>query len=200
MCIRDRYQRRVRGNHPRRMALRGMEYIAAQATKAVEGLSCLGTKLDWFCVNDVVMGGRSSSIVQATPEEVQFSGCISKEGGGFASCRTADAPLAIPSGAAGLDVSYISDQAYYKLLLSTETPRLNWQCALPHGVGPQAATIPFNEFRATVRGRPVEAELDVEKIVSVGVMCSVFEWDGKVREDAPDGEFSFTLCSIEVAG
>jgi hypothetical protein len=41
----------------------------------------------WRIVNDVVMGGKSSSAISAAPGGVVFSGNININGGGFASCR-----------------------------------------------------------------------------------------------------------------
>ena len=44
----------------------------------------------WYVVNDTVMGGQSSSSVSAEVGSggLVFQGCISLEGGGFASTRT----------------------------------------------------------------------------------------------------------------
>ena len=46
--------------------------------------------LAWYCVNDTVMGGRSSSTIERAEDGgLMFSGVINLNGGGFASCRTA---------------------------------------------------------------------------------------------------------------
>ena len=59
------------------------------AQQAKKRLAALG--FDWFCVNDLVMGGKSSSQVERTSEgALRFSGAIDTNGGGFASCRTAN--------------------------------------------------------------------------------------------------------------
>ena len=71
----------------------GKNYIAECKTKHVTRLriegSVPGPPLRWYVLNDVVMGGRSTSGVNVTEDgSLKFSGEISLVGGGFASCRT----------------------------------------------------------------------------------------------------------------
>lgn len=58
--------------------------------------------LRWFCINDVIMGGRSESRIATENGKLVFVGNISTVGGGFASIRTTETTLvAMPQGAAG---------------------------------------------------------------------------------------------------
>ena len=65
-------------------------------------------RLEFFKINDEVMGGRSTSSVTAKGGDVTFSGVINTNGGGFASFRTLgarsagsddEAPLGLPADA-----------------------------------------------------------------------------------------------------
>lgn len=59
--------------------------------------------LQWYCLNDIVMGGQSSSQVTLSSEgALKFSGNISTVGGGFAGCRTTDQEYHVPSGVQGV--------------------------------------------------------------------------------------------------
>ena len=46
------------------------------------------TTMQWYSVNDGVMGGRSSGSFQVTDGKLRFSGVLNTNGGGFASIRT----------------------------------------------------------------------------------------------------------------
>jgi hypothetical protein len=63
---------------------RGQSYLQQRADS--EGHSALGW--EWYCIDDVVMGGQSSSSVSGGPEILNFAGTVSTVGGGFASCKT----------------------------------------------------------------------------------------------------------------
>lgn len=64
------------------------------SAKPLKGLKCdtwTAAPSSWYRVNDVIMGGRSSSEVTADRQgRLVFSGTISTIGGGFASMRTSD--------------------------------------------------------------------------------------------------------------
>ena len=147
------------------------------------------------------MGGRSASTITEDNGTIRFAGNLSKVGGGFCSARTADAELSVPADAAGLLVEYASDHFCYKVTVKTKLDGsgTNWMAALPRGTsGVTTEFLPFSAFKASSRGIPIpDAVLDIEQVHSLGLMCSVFE-DGVVIEDAPDGEFAFTLHSVSL--
>ena len=81
-------------------------------------------RLEFFKINDEVMGGRSTSSVTAKGGDVTFSGVINTNGGGFASFRTLgarsagsddEAPLGLPAECATVEVAATGDgRAYIK--------------------------------------------------------------------------------------
>ena len=54
---------------------------------SVDGLQLNGVPLVWRRVDDIVMGGRSSSALRSDRGGLVFSGSINTNGGGFASWR-----------------------------------------------------------------------------------------------------------------
>jgi hypothetical protein len=82
----------VGSSHQGEHQLRGQAYMQAQAEDTLESplLKMFGsTPLQWYCLNDIVMGGMSSSNLQLTSSgALEFSGVINTQGGGFAGCRT----------------------------------------------------------------------------------------------------------------
>jgi hypothetical protein len=84
----------------------------------------------FYVLNDNVMGGRSTSQVEALALDGQqqqqqqlgllFSGMINTDGGGFASCRSDQSvrPVAIPAGATRVRLSIRGDGKLYKFLLN----------------------------------------------------------------------------------
>eukprot|EP00457_Paulinella_chromatophora_P008678 gb/GEZN01008719.1/.p1 GENE.gb/GEZN01008719.1/~~gb/GEZN01008719.1/.p1 ORF type:complete len:382 (-),score=68.37 gb/GEZN01008719.1/:146-1291(-) len=68
-----------------------------QTTKQSGLCSARGAPLNFYSINDVVMGGRSSSTIEPTPSGgLLFEGVVSTVGGGFTSFR-ADLPDRVPS-------------------------------------------------------------------------------------------------------
>jgi len=102
---------------------RGTAYMQSQAQVRLPALSLGGSTLEWYCLNDIVMGGRSSSHLKLTATGLlQFSGSISTVGGGFASCRTSRAAVPVPVGATGilLEVKGAPTHAF-KFTMSADT-------------------------------------------------------------------------------
>ena len=178
-----------------------------QAQQTVRGLVLNTMPLEWFCVNDVVMGGRSEATVSACPDGIRFTGNVSTVGGGFASARTLDAPLGISNTARAIRVAFTADAARYKLKLSTSSMlegqrgKVTWQCSLPAQTEEvqTSVLVPFVDFNATMRGQPVpDAKLDLESICSIGVMCSIFDDYGNAEPEVTGGDFQFTLSMVDV--
>lgn len=76
--------------------------------------------LEWYVLNDTVMGGRSTSAVTAAEDGgLLFDGSINLNGGGFASCRTlidSEETLGLgSSNARGIRLSIIGDGQMYKI-------------------------------------------------------------------------------------
>lgn len=132
---------------------------------------------EWFPLDDVVMGGRSSSRMDRTPEgDALFHGRVILEGGGFASVRTEVDWSGIPP-STGVAVTVQGDGRQYRLRL--------WMARGMNQVAYQSAFVapadrwtrvelPFSDFHATFRGRSVPGAppLDPHRIVQVGLMVA----------------------------
>jgi hypothetical protein len=84
----------VGSSHQGEGQLRGQPYMVQQAqgvTLATPGLVLGGRELCWYCLNDIVMGGKSSSQLRLQEGGgLIFSGSVNTTGGGFCSCRTTE--------------------------------------------------------------------------------------------------------------
>ncbi len=126
-------------------------------------------------IDDVVMGGRSSSRASCRDAALVFEGEVSLEqGGGFASIRSAPAPLPL-AGALGLALRLLGDGHRYKLNLRCDDALdgVTWQADFATTPGDwQELLLPFDRFRPTWRGREVTgaAPLDPAAVRTVGLL------------------------------
>ncbi|NEP18465.1 MAG: CIA30 family protein [Leptolyngbya sp. SIO4C1] len=158
----------------------------------------------WGALDDVVMGGVSASRVQLEPEGLRFTGNVSTENsGGFASVRTRNFEPALDLSAySGLILRVKGDGQRYKFFLrdstawdsvayaySFDTPADDWT----------AVQIPFAEMKPVQRARTVEdyRALEPQRIYSLQVMLSKFEYDRELNPHFSPGEFSLLLQTIE---
>jgi len=128
----------------------------------------------WRSVDDVVMGGVSSSQFRVTSGGIGvFEGVLSLEsGGGFASVRSRPERVDL-SGYDGLEVRVRGDGKRYRLRLRTYPDREG--VAYHVGFDTQSGVwrsirFPFETFRPRFRGRdvPEAPALDVSSITSFG--------------------------------
>ena len=131
----------------------------------------------WRSVDDVVMGGVSSSRMMIEEGRAVFRGEVSLDNnGGFASVRSVPAEHDL-EGFAGLAVRVRGDgQVYsFRLRMSGRFDGVSYQVKFraPED-GWQTLRFPFSEFEAVFRGRPVpEAPpVDPGKIRSFGFLIS----------------------------
>ena len=101
---------------------RGMAYMREEESHLVNtSLTLNGKALQWYKVNDVVMGGHSTSTLEATEEGgLRFSGVISTQDGGFASCSTLEQPLALPPTTTGFEMTVTGNWEMYKFSVKTD--------------------------------------------------------------------------------
>jgi len=95
----------VGSHHIGKNQLRGQDYMKVQAERTLESPVLRisgGPPLQWYCLNDIVMGGMSSSELRLTSSAIEFSGSINTKGGGFASCRTTRQEHRVPPGVTGV--------------------------------------------------------------------------------------------------
>jgi hypothetical protein len=157
----------------------------------------------WQVVNDGVMGGVSSSRIDAGADGVRFSGVVRTDhGGGFASARRAvDADRAIdgdPGAIDGFALRARGDGHRYRL---TAYVRASGGGLQGYSYFAEFATaadtvsehwLPLAQFRATFRGRAVPAAppLAWRDIAAVGLML--------LKDGHRDGHgpFALTLLSL----
>ena len=188
----------------------GRAYMQMQAECAVAALSLNSIGLEWYSIDDVVMGGQSNSTIELSSAGLRFSGCLSNVGGGFCTMRTRDAPLGITPDSQGLNVRYTSDDFCYKITISCDTStdtgnrgKVSWKYSLPRNTTREMVSVhaPFAGFVASASGRQVPgAVLDPTEVKSVGLQCSIFlttEEGASVDPTAPVGDFELILHSLE---
>ena len=192
-------------NSLQQQPLRGWQYMQLQAQTRIRALSLAGHALEWYTLNDVVMGGRSESAVSVGGRSIglRFAGVISTVGGGFCSCRTHDQQLGIPARASGLRIKYTSDGGHYKITLGCGSKGsrrdLNWQLELPAGSGEEEVVAPFSEFQASIHGRPMPGEvLNPALVSSIGLNASIFDMRGRAIPELDGGAFEFQLHQVGV--
>ncbi|MBM3421936.1 MAG: CIA30 family protein [Chlorobi bacterium] len=134
--------------------------------------------LDWYSVDDVVMGGASGSrFYRNADSTATFEGFLTTENsGGFASVRTF-LPDRDYSGFTGIELSVRGDGKRYSFRIRNDdrfdgivykhdfdTVRGEWIQVL----------LPFSQFKAAFRGRTVEGThpLDASNIVQIGILVS----------------------------
>lgn len=175
-------------------------------------------------LNDVIMGGRSSSRVRGGEADADdgapavWSGTVVGRGGGFASVR---APLPRDGANPGVDLSSCAgvaltcraDGKTYKVnLRNDQEPELVFQAAFDTaGAGEwQTVRVPFSAFLPVKRGRIAyadndaqgavyAAQLDTCSITSVGLVCSKFEISHGGSEDPRfrEGPFRMDLARLD---
>ncbi len=150
-------------------------------------------RLEWRSIDDVVMGGVSSSAARTAADGVlRFSGTVSLENnGGFASIRSE--PVKLDLGAAqGLRLRVKGGDKRFKLNLKTDAEFDTVQYQAPFTAPQEWATVtlPFSAFKAVFRGRPVPGAptLDPARIETLGFLIS----------DRQEGPFLLEISSITV--
>jgi hypothetical protein len=149
---------------------------------------------DWSAIDDVVMGGVSSSRLRHDPAgHALFEGVVSLENnGGFASVRSRPRDLGAP-GAAAYRVEVRGDGKRYKVNLRTDEAfdGVNYQAAFAPPPGEWTTVrLPVSGFRPTFRGRAVAGAppLDPARVRQIGLMIA----------DGQAGAFALAIRAIGV--
>ena len=163
-------------------------------------------KETWGVIDDVVMGGVSQSGIRLADNKAIFSGNVSTENnGGFASVRirNIEPPLNL-SDYEGIELKVTGDGKRYKFIARSED---KWD-----GVGysysfdtiydyPTTIKIPFKDLIPVFRAKTVEeATLNTEKIYSMQLMLSKFEYDGELNPKFEAGSFKLEVEYIKAYG
>jgi NADH dehydrogenase [ubiquinone] 1 alpha subcomplex assembly factor 1 len=129
----------------------------------------------WRPTDDIVMGGQSSSAMQAGDGVGVFAGELSLEsGGGFASVRRRE-QLVDLSACDAIELHVRGDGRRYKLNLRTSVSfdAVVYQAAFATRPGTwQTVTLPLTAFEPRFRGRPAAGTLDRAHVASLGLLIS----------------------------
>lgn len=157
----------------------------------------------WGAVDDVVMGGVSSSGMNVGEGSAIFSGVVSTDNsGGFASVRTRnlEPPLNL-SEYDGIQLRVKGDGQRYKFLVRDEK---RWD-GVAYAVSFNTSAgewidvrIPFADLIPVLRAKtlPNAGPVNAGSISALQVMLSKFEYDGALNPHFKAGEFALELESI----
>ena len=161
-------------------------------------------KTIWGAVDDVVMGGVSSSQIQFSRDCAVFSGQVSTaNNGGFASVRTRNfsQPLNLAN-YQGIEISIKGDGKRYKLITRCEG---KWDglsyCYSFDTLNntPQTLRIPFQQLIPVFRAKtvPEVGKFDPTSVYSLQLMHSKFEYDGGLNPTFSPGFFCLEIETIK---
>ena len=185
------------------------KYIPAATERMLFDFTNPNTNLKeiWGAVDDVVMGGVSQSRIVMADKGAVFTGNVSTENnGGFASVRTHnfEPPLDL-SEYEGIELKVIGDGKRYKFITRCEG---KWD-----GIGycysfdtvynfPTTIKVPFKNLIPVFRAKTVqEAEaFKQEKVYSMQLMLSKFEYDGELNPKFEAGSFQLKVEYIKTYG
>jgi monofunctional biosynthetic peptidoglycan transglycosylase len=132
---------------------------------------------EWFAIGDQVMGGVSSGGLRHDGQRAVFEGEVSLENnGGFFSVRSKPKRRDL-SEFAGLAARVRGDGQRYKLRLKTDDrfDGIVYQALITPPAGEWTTLeVPFTDFSAVFRGRPVPdaPPLDPARVQAVGLLIS----------------------------
>ncbi|KAK4440079.1 hypothetical protein Salat_0342800 [Sesamum alatum] len=213
------FEPEIKGDSPEMVEFIGMknlinavkENVGLRSGKLVFGFEgTLSRELPWGALDDVVMGGVSESTFQIDPNGGEnggptgiFSGVVSTtNNGGFTSIRTRN--FSIPedlSAYDGLELRIKGDGRRYKLIVRTsrdwdtigyttgfDTVKDQWQ----------SVRLPFSSLRPIFRARTVAdaPPFNPSEIISLQLMFSKFEYDGKLNPTFVEGPFQLPISTI----
>uniref|UniRef100_A0A2P2MDJ4 NADH:ubiquinone oxidoreductase intermediate-associated protein 30 domain-containing protein n=1 Tax=Rhizophora mucronata TaxID=61149 RepID=A0A2P2MDJ4_RHIMU len=166
--------------------------------------------LPWGALDDVVMGGVSQSTFQIDTTGGEhgeptglFKGVVSTaNNGGFTSVRTRN--FSVPedlSAYDGLGLYLKGDGRRYKFIVRTshDWDTVGYTIGFDTEEGHwQSICLPFSSLRPIFRARTVldAPPFDPRNIVSLQLMFSKFEYDGKLNPTFAEGAFQLPVSSI----
>jgi monofunctional biosynthetic peptidoglycan transglycosylase len=147
--------------------------------------------LQWYVVNDNVMGGRSEGGFDIEGTKLVFTGRTNTRGGGFSSIRTGRLQLDL-SGHSGIRLRVMGDGRRYTWRLTTNARwrgrEVGYWANFDTVAGEWTTVdIPFSAFVPRFRGYQLDGpQLDSAKITGMGLMIY----------DNLDGAFKLQLDSV----
>lgn len=159
----------------------------------------------WGALDDVVMGGVSSSSLTLTPEGALFTGTVSTgNSGGFVSVRTRNfEPGLNLGGREGMLLRVKGDGQRYKFFLRDGE---GWD-SIAYGISFDTVAdqwidvrLPFADVRPVFRAKTLDdaAPLNTESVRSLQIMLSKFEYDRQLNPHFKPGNFHLLVGAIAV--
>ncbi len=211
------YQPEVVGDTPESVEYQGVKNLVEAAAKNLSNSNeklifdftkpSAELKNVWGALDDVVMGGVSSSSIIFGENAALFTGNVSTDNsGGFASVRTKNFdPSFNLSGYEGVELRVKGDGQRYKIFLRTE---VKWDgLGYSYSFDTVANTwinvrIPFTNLIPVFRAKVVQDAplIDRSRVCSYQLMLSKFEYDGALNPEFSPGGFTLQVESIKAYG
>ncbi|KAK4589528.1 hypothetical protein RGQ29_020200 [Quercus rubra] len=213
------FEPEIKGDSPEKVEYIGMKNLI-NAVKGSVGLrngkllfgfeDNNSRELAWGALDDVVMGGVSESTFQIDRRGSEiggptgvFKGVVSTaNNGGFTSIRTKN--FSVPedlSAYDGLELRLKGDGRKYKFIIRTSSDwdTVGYTASFDTVAGQwQSIRLPFSSLRPIFRARTVSdaPPFDPTNVLSLQLMFSKFESDGKLNPTFVEGAFELPLSSI----
>ncbi|KAI8001846.1 Uncharacterized protein LOK49_LG09G00955 [Camellia lanceoleosa] len=213
------FEPEIKGDSPEKVEFIGMNNlinavkgsVGLRTGKLVYGFEGNSSRdLVWGALDDVVMGGVSESTFQIDPTGGEnggpsglFKGVVSTaNNGGFTSIRTKN--FSVPENLSpydGLELCIKGDGRRYKLIIRTsrDWDTVGYTSSFDTVEGQwQSVRVPFTSLRPIFRARTVSdaPPFDSSSIISLQLMFSKFEYDGKLNPTFKEGAFQLPVSSI----
>lgn len=197
--------------------LRAMTYDHC-SEDSVPALEIGGTPLNWYHLDDGIMGGKSQTNLTTSTAGLHFAGKIdTKASVGWASARATLPPEGLPPNTASLKLKVKGDGKTYKILLMdpNHSSRFNktplWEANLPTKTGnveedvtvvvPLAGFIPSFMARQLSPEEKAKFSMNPSKMTKIGFMLSSRLADGTPNPVDTYGkdvfDFSLFVSSLE---
>ncbi|KAG5136391.1 hypothetical protein AAZX31_08G115900 [Glycine max] len=213
------FEPEIKGDSPEKVEYIGMrnlikavkDNLGLRRGKLLFGFEGINYRqLPWGALDDVVMGGVSESTFQIDPSGGEnggptgvFKGVVSTaNNGGFTSIRTKN--FSEPENLSaydGLEFRLKGDGRRYKIIVRTSSDwdTLGYTAGFDTEKGKwQSIQVPFSSLSPVFRARTVSnaPPFDPSIVVSLQLMFSKFESDGKLNETFVEGPFELPVSSI----
>jgi hypothetical protein len=177
--------------------------LPAQATETKQILS-MSTSEDmqlWRQLDDTIMGGKSSSTLEANGDGTGavWTGDLIVEGGGFCGARTASRDLDL-GGYDGIQLRVRGDGQTYKLNLKTadqeDAPESTYQAQFDTVAGEwTTVSLPWHEFVPVKRAQVdrTKPAVDPTEVRQFGLVLSRFEFNGYANPNYRPGQFKLEI-------
>ncbi|CAI0475938.1 unnamed protein product [Linum tenue] len=214
------FEPEIKGDSPEMVEYLGMKNLinAVKGTVALRGgkllFGCEGSEfkdLPWGSLDDVVMGGVSQSTFQIDTTGGEdggatgvFKGVVSTaNNGGFTSVRTKNFPIPEDLSAYdGFELRLKGDGRRYKLIVRTSSDwdTIGYTTGFDTVEGQwQSIRLPFSSLKPIFRARtvPDAPPFDPSNIISLQLMFSKFEYDGKLNPTFKEGAFQLPVSTVK---